>query len=279
MGQKLIINADDFGLTLSCTKAIYDAYTRGLITDTTMVANGNAQAEALRLLREDPSFGEHIGIHFNLTEGTPLTTRICHQEKLVSGRKFTGYFRDSKTNLIPLTPEEKQAIREELEAQVRKLSAFGVTITHADSHHHVHTNLQLCSIFSSVMKQYKIQKVRLRKNACSYDLAHDFVWNSYNRWARQWFITTDYMGGILDYQEPYDQYDGIMEVMVHPDYDENGHIVDRSGIKKMADISNAAIDRTGISIQRYAAEGELLSNKIKPICDAVSGRTSYPDLH
>ena len=38
----VIINADDFGQTESCTRAIYEAFQKGLITDTTMVANGEA---------------------------------------------------------------------------------------------------------------------------------------------------------------------------------------------------------------------------------------------
>lgn len=273
--RKLIINADDFGLTKSCTHAIYDAYRCGMITDTTMVANGDAQETALRLIREDAKFADCIGIHFNLTEGRPLTERIRHQRKLVSGESFTGYFRDSRTNFIPLTPEEKRAVREELEAQVQKLTGLGVGISHADSHHHVHTNLQLCGIFSSVMKQYGIRKCRLHKNAHSYDRIHDLVWNSYNRRLKRQFITTDYMGGILDYTEPYMQYHGIMEAMVHPDYDADGILVDRSGMRRESTAGKGAAASCG---EECTAVGMALSEKMKPLCSSVSGRMCYREL-
>lgn len=46
---RIIINADDFGQTESCTKAIYEAFESGLITDTTMVANGDAMELAFAL--------------------------------------------------------------------------------------------------------------------------------------------------------------------------------------------------------------------------------------
>ena len=273
--RKLIINADDFGLTNSCTEAIYEAYRRGMITDTTMVANGNAQETALRLLRNDTQFADCIGIHFNLTEGRPLTEKICHQNRLVAGECFTGYFRDSRTNFLPLTPEEKKAVREELEAQMNKLTGLGARISHADSHHHVHTNLQLCGIFSSVMKQYGIRKCRLHKNAHSYDRIHDLVWNSYNRWLRRQFITTDYMGGILDYTEPYEQYDGIMEIMVHPDYDAAGTLVDRSGLQETGR-TGKAVDLSGP--EECIAVGMDLLEKIRPLCSSVSGRICYQEL-
>ena len=272
---KLIINADDFGWTKSCTNAIYEAYRRGMITDTTMTANGDAQETALRLIREDAKFADCIGIHFNLTEGRPLTERIRRQRRLVSGEGFNGYFRDRRTNFIPLTPEEKRAVREELEAQVQKLIGLGVAISHADSHHHVHTNLQLCGIFSSVMKQYGIRKCRLHKNAHSYDRIHDLVWNAYNRWLQRQFITTDYMGGILDYTEPYLQYRGIMEVMVHPDYDSNGILVDRSGMRKG---DNAKKDAPASGTGECTAVGMTLWEKMNPLCSSVSGRMCYREL-
>ena len=66
----VIINADDFGQTESCTRAIYEAFQKGLITDTTMVANGEAMELAFAMA---PEMRGHIGAHLNLTEGPALT--------------------------------------------------------------------------------------------------------------------------------------------------------------------------------------------------------------
>ena len=82
--MKLIINADDFGMTKSCTKAIFDAFNQNLITDTTMVANGEA-FDFANELSKGHKIRESIGIHFNLTEGIPLTEDIKKCAKFAKG--------------------------------------------------------------------------------------------------------------------------------------------------------------------------------------------------
>ena len=71
----IIINGDDFGMNRRCSTAIAAAFDKGLITDTTMMANGDCFEYAVALAREK-GFFDRIGIHFNLTEGTPLTKGI-----------------------------------------------------------------------------------------------------------------------------------------------------------------------------------------------------------
>ncbi|WP_130837074.1 ChbG/HpnK family deacetylase [Lachnoclostridium sp. Marseille-P6806] len=224
----VIINADDFGQSASCTGAIYEAFRRGLITDTTMLAGGAAEAEALGLIRGDMEFAGRIGIHFNLTEGRPLTKELCSFSRFVrrerNGWEFSGYFRDRRTNFIPLTRAEKEALRGELRAQAKRLLGQGVKPSHADSHHHVHTNLRLTPVFAQVLREYGIQKCRLHKNAEDYGLLRNFVWGRYNRALAGSFVTTRHMGGITDYAA---LYEGVNEIMVHPDYDRRGVLVDR----------------------------------------------------
>ena len=77
----VIINADDFGQTESCTRAIYEAFQKGLITDTTMVANGEAMELAFAMA---PEMRGHIGAHLNLTEGPALTPAMRKNAKFVS---------------------------------------------------------------------------------------------------------------------------------------------------------------------------------------------------
>ena len=67
-----MINGDDFGMTESCTKAICLALKKGLITHTTMLANG-ACFEAAVTLAHEQGIIDKIGWHIDLTEGKPLT--------------------------------------------------------------------------------------------------------------------------------------------------------------------------------------------------------------
>lgn len=114
--KKIIINADDFGLNDSCTKAIGEAFKRKLITDTTMVANGEAIVTAVEMINKY-GMQENIGIHFNLTEGKPLTEEIKKYPKFVKDGMFHGKI----NRLTPLKKVEKEALHKELTAQIEAL--------------------------------------------------------------------------------------------------------------------------------------------------------------
>ena len=83
----VIINGDDFGMNERCSKAIAQAIEKGLITDTTAMANGEWLDKALALAR-DNGFADRLGIHLNLTEGKPLTEAICRYPDFVTNGAF-----------------------------------------------------------------------------------------------------------------------------------------------------------------------------------------------
>ena len=68
--KKLIVNADDFGLTNGVNRAIIEGHTRGAITSATLMANMPAFDAAVRLAKDHPSLG--VGLHFNITQGRPV---------------------------------------------------------------------------------------------------------------------------------------------------------------------------------------------------------------
>jgi hypothetical protein len=68
--KKLIVNADDFGFTRDVNSGIVEAHRRGILTATTLMANGAAFDEAVRLSRENPELD--IGCHLVLVGGRSL---------------------------------------------------------------------------------------------------------------------------------------------------------------------------------------------------------------
>ncbi|MGC2489134.1 MAG: ChbG/HpnK family deacetylase, partial [Candidatus Sulfotelmatobacter sp.] len=52
--RRLIVNADDFGFTAGINRAIVEAHTRGIVTSSTLMANGRAFEEAARLAASVP---------------------------------------------------------------------------------------------------------------------------------------------------------------------------------------------------------------------------------
>ncbi len=67
--KNLIVNADDLGWTEGVNRGIVEAHRKGLVTSTSLLANGQAFAAAAEISRSNPELG--IGVHLNLSDGAP----------------------------------------------------------------------------------------------------------------------------------------------------------------------------------------------------------------
>ena len=155
--KRLIVNADDFGLTDKVNQAIMEAHSCGLVSSTSLMANGQAFESALAWSRQAPRLG--VGVHLNLTEGKPLapTSSI---PSLVNGQ---GYFARKPPGLwraIILGRVSAAEIEKELRAQIEKVLAAGLVATHLDSHKHVHALPTLGRMGIKLARQYGIPAVR-----------------------------------------------------------------------------------------------------------------------
>lgn len=219
------INADDFGLNKSCTKAICEAFEKKLITDTTMIANGTAFNEAMAAIKQYNINGK-IGIHFNLTEGIPLTSKIKECDLFVKDGVYHGKVNRNKW----LNKKEREAVYEELTAQVMRLKEVEINITHADSHHHIHTCAFIAPIVKRVCKEQGIEKLRLHRNIGTISIIKRIIKKIYNMWlVASGFKTVKYFGSMEDVENI-----GIkdqLEIMVHPEYDTNGKLIDKTDEK------------------------------------------------
>lgn len=134
--RRLILNADDFGLTPGVNHAIVEAHEHGVLTSATLMANAPAASEAVQLFRTLPKLG--VGCHVVLIDGQPLTDPARLPSLVPPGsQKFRHSLGGAAARAIAgrLRPDEVQA---EAAAQFRKLRAEGVTLTHFDTHKHMH---------------------------------------------------------------------------------------------------------------------------------------------
>jgi hopanoid biosynthesis associated protein HpnK len=131
--RRLIVNADDFGLTAGVNRAIVEGNRQGVITSATLMANAQASEAAIDLARAQP--GLKTGCHVVLIDGVPLSANL---PSLTNG---SARFRSSLKEFAIAAVRKKLAVEEierEVEAQVRKLQSSGITLTHVDSHKHTH---------------------------------------------------------------------------------------------------------------------------------------------
>lgn len=130
---RLIINADDFGLTSGVNRAIEEGSRAGAITSATLMANSWAFAEAVNIAKNIPSL--KTGCHIVLVDGEPLGR---HVPSLTNGGvKFKSSLKDFALAAIRKRLSQDE-IQQEAEAQIRKIQSAGITVTHVDTHKHTH---------------------------------------------------------------------------------------------------------------------------------------------
>jgi hypothetical protein len=131
---RLVISADDFGLTAGVNRAILDAFEQGTISSTTILLGQPGSAEALRLAATMPS--ADFGIHLNLTEGLATSGHRAMGTLLGSNGQLRGAWVFAAMALTRRL--DLESVRAEVDAQLATCLDAGIALSHADSHHHVH---------------------------------------------------------------------------------------------------------------------------------------------
>ncbi len=134
---RLILNADDFGLTSGVNRAVAELHRAGVLTSATLLARGTATDEAIAIARSMPTLG--VGCHVLLVDGDPVLSPqrdIPNLADPVSGRfrsSLGGFLERLLTGRIRFSE-----IEAETAAQIALLQSRGVALTHIDTHKHVH---------------------------------------------------------------------------------------------------------------------------------------------
>jgi predicted glycoside hydrolase/deacetylase ChbG (UPF0249 family) len=128
----LIINADDFALAAGCSAGIAEAFRRGAVTSTSMLAMGEDSVQAAALAKKEKI---PLGLHLCLTYGRPA----AEPEKIASLLGADGCFKDAG-RLQRERPVAKE-VETEWRAQLERLLSLGLRPDHLDSHHFIHEHL------------------------------------------------------------------------------------------------------------------------------------------
>lgn len=252
--MKLIINADDFGMSHEVNTAIRDAFAEGLISSTTLMANMDGFDEAVAMIRGGEV--KKVGIHLNLFEGIPLT------EKMKADRLYCddeGKFRFAAGHISFFAPRKiaHTIVYGELKAQIEKILAAGVVPTHLDSHGHYHSNWFVGQTVIDLAHEFKIPFVRTSPNLHSARTLRTKVlgvlFDRRRRLGKNGLKLCDYMGNIpevKDFVAHGDPDNIIVEMMCHPVYDRQGVLIDAEFDRPLADLLNFT---RGMSLFSYAS--------------------------
>jgi hopanoid biosynthesis associated protein HpnK len=162
--KNLIVNADDLGWTPGVNRGIAEAHGNGIVTSTSLLANGKAFEDGVRTARELPRLG--VGVHLNLSDGKPVAPAERVKSLLSENGNFAG---GPEALLFRLTANNVKRSEVEIEwnEQIEKVHKAGVRPTHLDGHKHVQMLPGLFEIALRLAKKHGIAAVRVSHEASS----------------------------------------------------------------------------------------------------------------
>ncbi|MFQ3580276.1 MAG: ChbG/HpnK family deacetylase [Chloracidobacterium sp.] len=157
MRRKLIVNADDFGMCVGVNTGILRAHRQGIVTSTTIMANGLAFADAVARAQDCPQLG--VGVHLVLLGGPPVAPPQDVRSLLGPDGTLPNDFGVFLRRLLrrELRPAE---IEIEFRAQIERVLAAGLRPTHLDSHKHAHAHPLVLDVLLRVAEAYGIRSLR-----------------------------------------------------------------------------------------------------------------------
>ncbi len=158
MPARLILNADDFGLTRGINRAIEELHRAGALTSATLMATGEAFDDAVRIAHANPTLG--VGCHIVLTDGLPVSHPHSIQTLLgADGKHFRPTLGDFVQALVR-GRIDPQHIEREAVAQLQKLQRAGIDVTHLDTHKHTHLFPQVAAPLLRIAESTSVGAIR-----------------------------------------------------------------------------------------------------------------------
>ena len=153
--QNIIINADDFGISVPCSEKILEVWNAGSLTSISVIVCSPHFEKSMELLHCQKGKLPGVGLHFTLTELFPVA--LGKGSALVNNKRFKERKQVLYTLMRGLV--SRGELMEELEAQWEKLIATGIEPDHIDSHQHIHMYPE---VFSVVVEFAARKKVAVR---------------------------------------------------------------------------------------------------------------------
>jgi hopanoid biosynthesis associated protein HpnK len=157
MGARLIVNADDLGLTARVNEGVLEAHFRGILTSASIMAVGREFDHAAQLARASPSLD--IGVHLTLIEEAPLLP--CNEIRSLVGATGRFLYHADRFVLRYLAGRiDLIEVRRELAAQCRRVLDAGLLPRHLDSHQHLHLLPGVLDVVIELGQEFGIPAIR-----------------------------------------------------------------------------------------------------------------------
>lgn len=158
--RRLIVNADDFGLSHSVNQAVIRAHREGILTTASLMVNEPGFDEAVKLAKENPALG--VGLHLTLLMGHSALP----PEKIPGLVNARSEFSNSPVG-VGMNYFFKRGLREQLRAEIHaqfeKFRATGLPLDHVNGHLHLHLHPVVFKILMAEAEKFGIRRMRLTR--------------------------------------------------------------------------------------------------------------------
>ncbi len=159
--RRLIINADDFGLSHEVNTAVIRAHTEGVLTTASLMVNEEGFGEAVELARRHPRLG--VGLHLSLVCGRSAL-RQSEIPNLVDAQQRFPNCPVSAGMKFFLDPRCREQLEREVTAQFETFLATGLILDHVNGHLHLHLHPAVFGIVMKHARRWKVRQVRLTRD-------------------------------------------------------------------------------------------------------------------
>ncbi len=168
--RRLIVSADDFGMSPGVNAGILRAHRDGILTDAGLMVTGAALDEAVDFARDNPSLS--VGLHLVLVQGRAASPA----REIPALVDSSGHF--SVNPIISglryfFQPYIRRQLEREVRAQLEKFVATGLELSHIDGHLNIHMHPAVLSILLDLADEFGIRAVRLSRESLAPALRFD----------------------------------------------------------------------------------------------------------
>jgi hopanoid biosynthesis associated protein HpnK len=190
--NRLIVNADDFGLSRSVNEAVIRAHREGILTTASLMVGEAGFVEAVRLAKENPKLG--VGLHLTLLHGHA----VLSPEKIPGLVNSRGEFSNSPVGVgmrYFFLRSLREQLRAEIHAQFEKFRSTGLALDHVNGHLHLHLHPVIFKILMDDSERLGIHHLRLTRDCLArsrrmsrgylfYKVSHAAIFESLSNRAR-----------------------------------------------------------------------------------------------
>lgn len=156
--KRLIVTADDFGLSEAVNEAVETAHRDGILTATSLMVGEPAARDAVERARRLPSLA--VGLHLVVVDGVA----VLPPAEIPALVDKEGRFRNCLACagfVYFFHPAARRQLAREIRAQFLAFKATGLALDHVNAHHHMHLHPTVLGLLIRIGKEFGLRAIRL----------------------------------------------------------------------------------------------------------------------